>query len=142
MKLYCPGCNTAIDGDAAIGVREMHCPECGIRFTVPDPAAAAARWGEVTTSKLAIISMLAGVGSLILPLCLCPFMLFGMTSAMAPMATRSVVVTTTQAIPVPPAPVAVPGGKPAQPVPPVQPAKDGGDDDNGSDDGATEEDEG
>ncbi len=130
MKLFCPSCDAAIDGDAAIGVREMHCPQCGTRFTVPDRAEAAARWGEVTTSKLAIISMLAGVGSLILPLCLCPFVLFGMTAAVAPGAAGPVMVTTAQMTPARP----TPPGKPPQPTPPGK--TDTGDDPQPSDGGA------
>jgi len=76
MNLFCPGCNAAIEGETAAGLREMNCPECGMRFAVPDPSGPAARWGDVRNSNLAVISLLAGIGSLVLPFCLCPFAFF------------------------------------------------------------------
>jgi hypothetical protein len=104
MTLYCPGCNTAVDGAAAVGLHEMHCPACGIRFAVPEESADAARWGEVTTSKLAVIALLSGIGSLVLPFCLCPFLIIGVAG-------------TTAATTAPPMPVRTVPAMPAQPVP-------------------------
>lgn len=125
MTLFCPSCNTAIDGSAAAGLLEMNCPQCGIRFSVPEPALAdAARWGEVTTSRLAIISLLAGVGSLVLPFCLCPFLLVGWTTAAAPPGAIGVGVAPPRPVPVvtatavPGAPVPTPPSEPTQPAEP------------------------
>lgn len=138
MTLFCPGCNTAIDGSAAAGLLEMNCPQCGIRFSVPTPAVAdAARWGEVTTSRLAIISLVAGIGSLVLPFCLCPFMLVGFSTAAPgpPMAVgvggagpvmvttvTTTTTTTTTATTTPAAPVPSPPGDAPDPVRPPEPA--------------------
>lgn len=139
MTLFCPGCNTAIDGAAAAGLREMNCPQCGTRFSVPEPDLAdAAHWGEVTTSRLAIISLIAGIGSLVLPLCLCPFMLLGFSRAVGPTATsvggpvRPMLVTTMTITTATASPS--PLGPPPDPPPdPVKPPPVGGDDQSGGD---------
>ncbi|MHC5020746.1 MAG: hypothetical protein ACYTGX_11655 [Planctomycetota bacterium] len=130
MTLYCPGCNTAVDGSAAVGLHEMHCPACGIRFAVPEQSADAARWGEVTTSKLAVIALLSGIGSLVLPFCLCPFLIIGVAGTTAATTAPPMPVRTVPAMPAP--------ATAAQPVPGDLDAEE---EEDGAEEGAEEGDD-
>ena len=86
MNYTCPGCQTTFDGRALQGLAVVHCPTCGRGF---EPytigAGSEAAWaGATRTSRLAVLALVAGVGSLVAPFCICPAVFFVGMAAAAP----------------------------------------------------------
>jgi hypothetical protein len=149
MTLRCPECGTEFDGAGLAGRPLVHCPTCGRGIPRSDAGGEeAAAFGPARTSGLAVLSLVAGVGSLVAPICLCLpgfFLLAGtvagpvmtrpaaMVAPVPPTATATVTLPDGSTIVIDPAtgqPVTPPVPVPTPPVP-APPGAGGGEDESG-----------